>query len=238
MLPYASPSENKTFALLEVISFETLPDLIQSVDSYPYNWSTTILVDPFLGILRIPGKQTGPWDGIFSTMESDIEQTRCSFLRYSRSLTLALVKFGMASVGLDVHSGKYCGRYNIVGTGSFSYKGFPFELRKVKGFQMYAISGEGIYFIDDVDTLQCFDNHLDVFSNFPELNLTFDEPMRKDLTLYQKINISFFSANFSPVPYTDVRKRYPAWRVIKFVIVVVMVCAVIRSLAFETLWLA
>ena len=102
---------------------------------------------------------------------------------------------------------------------------------------MYAISGADVYLFNDVDVLQCFDNHIGVFSDFPKLNLTYDEPMRKDLTLYEKLNISFSSTNFSPISYSDIRKRYPAWKLTKIMIVMVTVFIIIRSVAFDTPWL-
>ena len=76
-----------------------------------------------------------------------------------------------------------------------------------------------------------------MFTDFPKLNLTYDEPMRKDLTLYEKLNISFSQTNFSSTSYKDVRKHYPVWRFTKFMIVAVTVCALIRGVMFETPWL-
>lgn len=153
ILPYANSRENKTFALLELLSYGTIVDLIKSMDDYPYDWSQTILVDQYLAIVRIPGTQISFWNGPSNTMESDIEHTQCSLSKYSRALIMALVRAGLASVGLDIHSGKYCGRYNIIGTGSFLYNGDRMELRKVKGFQLYALSGNNMYFVNDIDTL-------------------------------------------------------------------------------------
>lgn len=56
VLPYANPRENKTLAVLELLSYGTLTDLIKSVDSYSYDWNQTILVDQYLGIVKAPGQ--------------------------------------------------------------------------------------------------------------------------------------------------------------------------------------
>ena len=102
---------------------------------------------------------------------------------------------------------------------------------------MYAIFGDGIRFVDDVDLRRCVDNFLEIYSDFPKLNLTYDEPMRKDLTLYEKINISTPKTNFSSIPYTDVRRQYWTWRIVKAAIVIITVIVVFAAFAYDTQWL-
>ena len=133
-MPYTGPRENKPFVLLEIFPSKTLSDIIDLADDYQYEWNKTILIDQSAGILQTPRDFPYPKHDVFHTVESDIEQTQCSLLRYSKSLIMALVRAGMVSVGLDVHSGKYCGRYKVIGVGKFKYKNVQLEIRKVKSF--------------------------------------------------------------------------------------------------------
>ena len=156
----------------------------------------------------MPGKISESEYGFDSTVESDVEQTQCAVLRFSPSLSLALIQAGLASIGLDIHSGTYCERYKVINTGKFYLKDNEFTLNKVEGFALYSISGDHTEVVNDLRMLRCSANYKDIFSGLPTLNLTFDEPMRETITLYERINLFVSQREFEPTRYTDVRKEY------------------------------